>query len=176
MYSKRAFRCDCGNSSMRNKCQLKPKKDGNKDKNKYNHNFVGKYCRCDRGQDVELGEMFQCIICEDWFREKCLLTSSSAPPSLEDVARELICSKCSDSVPLLGAYHFRFGLSTNGARNGITDKRIAALLNPNVCVRPPSATTNSVNLGMDHLWTPGFRRKLCRCASWRDECARFHVP
>jgi len=43
--------------------------------NKYNHNFDGKYCKCERpypdpdGESDE-DEMIQCVVCEDWYHGK----------------------------------------------------------------------------------------------------------
>lgn len=177
MYSKRAFRCDCGNSTMRNTCKY-IKKDAVNEKNRYNHNFNGKYCRCKREQDAEPGEMFQCILCEDWYHEKCLRISQSV--ALADVVCELVCSGCSDNVPVLDAYHARFGLFRLVSDGGYTNADKESKDMPpatDVCVRPAaSAAHNEALLGMDRLWTPGFRRKLCRCTSCREEYARLRVP
>jgi E3 ubiquitin-protein ligase UBR7 len=76
LYTKRNFRCDCGNSlfddadGKRRPCTLTPDKDPVNDKNQYNQNFDGVYCvcskpyPCDEYQDVE---MVQCCLCEDWY-------------------------------------------------------------------------------------------------------------
>jgi len=47
-------------------CSLQIEKDFLNKENKYNHNFIGKYCRCD-SEDDEIEDMIQCTICEDWF-------------------------------------------------------------------------------------------------------------
>jgi len=180
MYSKRHFRCDCGNSSvMRNTCRKKKggaratSDNNNNSENKYGHNFVGKYCRCDRGQDGELGEMFQCVLCEDWFHEKCLNISSRAAKELENVACELVCANCSDNIPLLDAYHARHGLfrrdgNTSGDMNININMNIAH--DPDVCIRPPSfSSTDNEFLGMDRLWTPEFRREETSSSEEEEE-------
>ncbi|XP_039284364.1 putative E3 ubiquitin-protein ligase UBR7 [Nilaparvata lugens] len=74
LYTKRNFRCDCGNSLFKGKkCSLEPNKELN-ELNSYNHNFRGLYCACERPYpDLEESvpdEMLQCIICEDWFHSR----------------------------------------------------------------------------------------------------------
>lgn len=84
LYTKRDFRCDCGNSRCGSvKCKLVGDKDPLNSLNKYNHNFEGVYCHCNQfdpvaesadqgtnepvkeGEEVS-EEMNQCTICEDW--------------------------------------------------------------------------------------------------------------
>lgn len=76
IYTKRNFRCDCGNSKFVGlTCKLFREKDKINDKNLYNHNFIGKYCTCSRpypdpnGYSGDTEDMIQCCICEDWFHE-----------------------------------------------------------------------------------------------------------
>jgi E3 ubiquitin-protein ligase UBR7 len=103
LYTKRCFRCDCGiNRVKENVCSLNPNKDEPNDKNIYNHNFIGKYCLCNKpypnleGDDDE--EMAQCIICEDWFHQVCL--DINFP---EDYG-ELICKNCMEANSYLWYY------------------------------------------------------------------------
>lgn len=94
LYTKRNFRCDCGNSKFLNfKCSLFEMKQRLNDNNSYNHNFKGKYCTCKRPypdpeDDVD-DEMIQCIVCEDWFHSRHLL---GKPPSTGYA--EMICHEC----------------------------------------------------------------------------------
>ncbi|MGH0150870.1 UNVERIFIED_CONTAM: hypothetical protein FKN15_018980 [Acipenser sinensis] len=72
LYTKRNFRCDCGNSKFKGfECKLYSGKDTLNTNNKYNQNFVGLYCTCKRPypdpEDQISDEMIQCIVCEDWF-------------------------------------------------------------------------------------------------------------
>jgi E3 ubiquitin-protein ligase UBR7 len=74
LWTKRKFRCDCGNSKFGSHvCKLCPEKDPENPVNSYNHNFKGSYCTCGRPYpDPEAEkqvEMIQCCICEDWFHE-----------------------------------------------------------------------------------------------------------
>ena len=77
LWNKRNFRCDCGNkkfkSSKQNQCLLSCKKDEINDKNNYNHNFIGKYCYCNREYSVSQHTMHQCLNCQDWFHQTCII-------------------------------------------------------------------------------------------------------
>lgn len=75
LWTKRNFRCDCGNSKFGEFfCKLFPNKDTENVQNLYNHNFKGLYCTCGRPYpDPDLEdqvEMIQCCLCEDWFHEE----------------------------------------------------------------------------------------------------------
>lgn len=82
LWTKRNFRCDCGNSKFGEFfCKLFPNKDVENTENSYNHNFKGSYCTCGRPypdpEAEEQVEMIQCCICEDWFHEEHLGLESS---------------------------------------------------------------------------------------------------
>uniref|UniRef100_A0A1B6LGN1 UBR-type domain-containing protein n=1 Tax=Graphocephala atropunctata TaxID=36148 RepID=A0A1B6LGN1_9HEMI len=105
LYTKRNFRCDCGNSLfMGKKCTLDPVKSETNESNSYNQNFRGVYCSCQRPypdpEDPEEDEMIQCIVCEDWFHIRHL--DSSVPK--EDEYSEMICGPCTDKLPFLQYY------------------------------------------------------------------------
>ncbi|GLH09794.1 Putative E3 ubiquitin-protein ligase UBR7 [Gryllus bimaculatus] len=75
LYTKRNFRCDCGNSKFPgHKCILEPNKARINDQNSYNQNFGGVYCLCKRPypdpEDDSGDIMIQCIVCEDWYHER----------------------------------------------------------------------------------------------------------
>lgn len=77
LWTKRNFRCDCGNSKFGDFfCKLTSNKAVENANNSYNHNFKGSYCICNRpypDPDVEEQvEMIQCCLCEDWFHEEHL--------------------------------------------------------------------------------------------------------
>ncbi|KAF7704602.1 putative E3 ubiquitin-protein ligase UBR7 [Silurus meridionalis] len=105
LYTKRNFRCDCGNSKFGLfKCKLTADKEGQNSKNVYNHNFFGRYCSCDRpypDENDKVGEsMIQCILCEDWFHSKhlgCSVVDS------EDLL-EMVCESCMNKAPFLWTY------------------------------------------------------------------------
>jgi E3 ubiquitin-protein ligase UBR7 len=100
LWTKRNFRCDCGNSKfaldangqVEQPCKLrvgKEEKDQVNSLNKYNHNFDGLYCTCNKPEeaandisanaaekekpdDESEDDMHQCTICEDWFHTEHL--------------------------------------------------------------------------------------------------------
>lgn len=118
LYTKRAFRCDCGTGKMKKgKCTLNAEKEPTNDENKYNHNFIGKYCICAQPYPNPEGkdeEMVQCVVCEDWFHENCL---ECRFPDDEDYA-EMICKSCMQSNQFLWYYQaekVRTRSQTNGA-------------------------------------------------------------
>jgi E3 ubiquitin-protein ligase UBR7 len=67
LYNKRSFQCDCGRAGA--KCTLCPEK--RKTNNVYNHNYQGLYCYCD-GQFMPEDTMLSCMVCQDWFHDRCL--------------------------------------------------------------------------------------------------------
>ncbi|XP_003383846.1 PREDICTED: putative E3 ubiquitin-protein ligase UBR7 [Amphimedon queenslandica] len=104
LYTKRNFRCDCGNSKISgNPCLLCPDKDPLNSENIYNHNFNGLYCTCNRpypdlDDEVE-DEMIQCSVCEDWYHTRHL--GLHPPNSFE----ETVCDKCMSRLSFL--YHYK---------------------------------------------------------------------
>lgn len=122
LWTKRKFRCDCGNSKFGDFiCKLQTNKDIENVDNLYNHNFKGTYCTCDRpypDPDVEEEEeMIQCCICEDWFhREHLGLDSSEKVPVDEEgepLYDELICQGCSATCSFLTLYPQHIFIATN---------------------------------------------------------------
>ncbi|XP_010877159.1 putative E3 ubiquitin-protein ligase UBR7 [Esox lucius] len=109
LYTKRNFRCDCGNGKFGEfKCQLNPDKDRQNIKNQYNHNFHGCYCTCDRPypdtEDQVNEDMIQCIICEDWYHPRhlaCVVEDS-------DELQEMVCETCMNKAPFLWTYAAHF--------------------------------------------------------------------
>ncbi|KAM9341280.1 putative E3 ubiquitin-protein ligase UBR7 [Symphorus nematophorus] len=111
LYTKRNFRCDCGNSKFGEfKCQLIPAKDVENIKNHYNHNFNGRYCTCDRPfpdtDDQPNDEMTQCVVCEDWFHIRHLGCAVEEPEELQ----EMVCEACMNKAPFLWMYAAHFAV------------------------------------------------------------------
>ncbi|PKA55675.1 Auxin transport protein BIG [Apostasia shenzhenica] len=113
LWTKRKFRCDCGNSKFGDvSCKLLPNKEHENVDNLYNQNFKGFYCTCGRPYpDTEAGEqveMIQCCICEDWFHENHLgLDSIEEIPRDEDAEPlydEFICQECALACSFLQLY------------------------------------------------------------------------
>lgn len=106
LYTKRNFRCDCGNSKFPDlTCKLVSDKDELNKDNKYNQNFKGLYCSCSRpypdpDDNVE-DEMIQCVICEDWFHGRHL-GIKDLPSDYE--YQEMVCQTCISANDFLWAY------------------------------------------------------------------------
>ncbi|EOA16672.1 hypothetical protein CARUB_v10004861mg [Capsella rubella] len=117
LWTKRNFRCDCGNSKFGTlACKLLPSKDIENSENSYNHNFKGLYCTCGRPYPdpnvEEQVEMIQCCLCEDWFHEEHLgLKPSDSVGSQiprdeegEPIYEDFICQNCSPLCSFLTRY------------------------------------------------------------------------
>ncbi|XP_010529637.1 PREDICTED: putative E3 ubiquitin-protein ligase UBR7 isoform X2 [Tarenaya hassleriana] len=118
LWTKRNFKCDCGNSKFGAfACKLLPSKDAENSENSYNHNFKGLYCTCDRPYPdpnvEEQEEMIQCCICEDWFHEEHLGLNSTGDFSSQQIPRDeegepvyedFICKLCSPICSFLALY------------------------------------------------------------------------
>ncbi|KAL1556881.1 RING-type E3 ubiquitin transferase [Salvia divinorum] len=113
LWTKRNFRCDCGNSKFGEVyCKLLASKDVENTENMYNHNFKGTYCTCDLPYPdpnvEEQVEMIQCCICEDWFHEEHIgLQSGDKIPRDEEgepLYEDFICQGCSVVCSFLTCY------------------------------------------------------------------------
>ncbi|XP_062323395.1 putative E3 ubiquitin-protein ligase UBR7 [Osmerus eperlanus] len=105
LYTKRNFRCDCGNSKFgQTECKLYSEKDPLNTDNKYSHNFFGLYCTCNRPypdpEDHVEDEMIQCIVCEDWLHGRHL--SRPVPECVE--LQEMVCESCMNKNAFLWIY------------------------------------------------------------------------
>ncbi|XP_047478594.1 putative E3 ubiquitin-protein ligase UBR7 [Penaeus chinensis] len=105
LYTKRHFRCDCGNSKFsQNPCKLLKDKLPENPENHYNHNFRGSYCTCQRPypdpEDTVEDEMIQCCVCEDWYHGRH--QGGKTPPDSEFA--EMICSQCLTKHDFLAHY------------------------------------------------------------------------
>ncbi|XP_072938611.1 uncharacterized protein [Epargyreus clarus] len=105
LYTKRNFRCDCGNPKFNgHPCQFTPDKTEVNEDNVYNQNFSGVYCTCHRPypdpESTVEQEMIQCIICEDWLHASHL---EAVVPGNEQYA-EMICKACMDKNEFLHDY------------------------------------------------------------------------
>lgn len=119
LYTKRNFRCDCGNPKFdSNPCQFTPEKSELNEDNRYNQNFSGVYCICSRPypdpESTVEDEMIQCIICEDWLHASHL--ESKLP--LNDQYAEMICKGCMDKNEFLHDYSI---LAVNALENECVD-------------------------------------------------------
>ncbi|XP_053925130.1 putative E3 ubiquitin-protein ligase UBR7 [Cuculus canorus] len=125
LYTKRNFRCDCGNSKFKNlQCKLFPDKSKVNSGNKYNDNFYGLYCTCKRPypdpEDEIPDEMIQCIVCEDWFHGRHL---GAVPPDSGDF-HEMVCQTCMNHCPFLWAYASQLAVPALTKMNSLEDEGI----------------------------------------------------
>ncbi|KAM7396085.1 hypothetical protein PAMA_007382 [Pampus argenteus] len=105
LYTKRNFRCDCGNGKFTElQCKLFPDKEEVNSLNKYSHNFFGEYCTCSRPypdpDDKVEDEMIQCVVCEDWLHGRHL--GCVVPDCVE--LQEMICESCMSKNPFLWTF------------------------------------------------------------------------
>ncbi|XP_068659528.1 uncharacterized protein [Aristolochia californica] len=113
LWTKRNFRCDCGNSKFQEfSCKLSADKEPENTGNSYNQNFKGSYCTCIRPypdpDTEEQVEMIQCCICEDWFHENHIgLEASEEIPRDEEgepLYEDFICQDCATVCSFLRLY------------------------------------------------------------------------
>ncbi|CAI5440403.1 unnamed protein product [Caenorhabditis angaria] len=103
LYTKRSFKCDCGNSKFPNKCTLYEEKSAENEFNVYNHNYSGKFCICDDTYPSEKNceeDMLQCEFCEDWFHP----THVDAPENVAATESSSSSSECPVSFICPGCY------------------------------------------------------------------------
>lgn len=165
LYTKRNFRCDCGNKRAKNTCILYPDKDDFNVGNElcYSHNFEGRYCRCDTEYDAQ-DAMAQCAMCEDWFHEKCYKTDAPSNTTLTPFEEEyeLTCKDCVKKLPVLAEYYEL----RSAWKNLKKQKRFAG----DACIRPKNVSVSTRAGTLDYMWHPGFRLYLCRCS----ECMELY--
>lgn len=113
LWTRRQFRCDCGNSKFGVvHCKLVGDKDSENVVNVYNQNFKGLFCSCHRPNpdpnEENQQEMIQCCICEDWFHENHLgLESTEKVPKDEEgepIYEDFVCQGCVCHCPFLLSY------------------------------------------------------------------------
>lgn len=99
------FTCDCPTERSDVTCGAQPVPIDNGQKtlpadpaNVYNHNFVGRYCKCNRPYDRGM-TMHGCGRCSDWFHPYCL---PGCLPYKAIPFQSLLCPDCLDAVPSLG--------------------------------------------------------------------------
>ncbi|XP_050300198.1 putative E3 ubiquitin-protein ligase UBR7 [Anthonomus grandis grandis] len=177
LYTKRNFRCDCGNSKFaesENKCVLNNEKTDMNELNVYNQNFAGTYCVCHRPfpdpEDPIPDEMIQCIICEDWYHSRHL---GIEVPS--DNFAEMTCEQCITKHEFLLHYD---GLTMNRVIKSKEDSEVDITTNeetqlksggnkPADCKKPKEKSARvAAKFWADVTW----RKELCTC----DDCLRMY--
>ncbi|GMT28423.1 hypothetical protein PFISCL1PPCAC_19720, partial [Pristionchus fissidentatus] len=163
LYTKRRFKCDCGNASFKEKCKLFENKNEHNERNEYNGNFVNEYCTCKRPYpDPEATtheELMQCVVCEDWLH---ITHTGLLDISRDDFAQnEFACKSCCEKLPFLAK----------------VDRGVDADA-PMTCSKEKKEESDSVSA---HLLMSGWREKLCACAKCEDlydklKCDWIHDP
>lgn len=106
LFNRRAFKCDCGTPLVgQNACTITNTKRDSNLENEYNDNFKNIFCYCRVNYDPSTEDcvMFQCLLCENWFHDKCIRAEEDLPD--EESFEHYICRSCADKVPWLCRYH-----------------------------------------------------------------------
>ncbi|XP_069371600.1 putative E3 ubiquitin-protein ligase UBR7 isoform X2 [Paralichthys olivaceus] len=191
LYTKRNFRCDCGNRKFTElQCKLHPDKDEVNSLNKYSHNFFGAYCTCSRPypdpDDQVEDEMIQCVVCEDWLHGRHL--GCVIPDCVE--LQEMICELCMNKNDFLWTYADLLAVSgaaaqvkeeTGGESN--TDapdkpqvddviepssKRSREEAESSCRLKQPQRTGQNRLRSGAVFWPSGWRSKLCSCTGCQE--------
>eukprot|EP00096_Caligus_rogercresseyi_P007032 TRINITY_DN2431_c0_g2_i1.p1 TRINITY_DN2431_c0_g2~~TRINITY_DN2431_c0_g2_i1.p1 ORF type:complete len:378 (+),score=116.70 TRINITY_DN2431_c0_g2_i1:30-1163(+) len=179
LYTKRNFRCDCGNDKFGEdkKCKLYEKKEPLNSRNNYNQNFKGAYCTCGRPypdpEDKTPDEMIQCAACEDWYHGRHLQRpsgESSLPQS--ETYDDLICHKCSTHKwdDFWRHYKDLFRVSPSDAEASVIEVE-----EPKECPRREDGkkkedSEEDLYKNKALFLSPGWRLGLCKCT----DCSRFY--
>ncbi|XP_047429730.1 putative E3 ubiquitin-protein ligase UBR7 isoform X2 [Mugil cephalus] len=193
LYTKRNFRCDCGNGKFSDlQCKLHPEKDEVNSLNKYSHNFFGVYCTCSRPypdpEDQVEDEMIQCVVCEDWLHGRHL--GCAVPDCVE--LQEMICESCMKKNPFLWTYAAH--LAVPGAAAEVKEETVTEETNtivPNKEEKVDEATEPSCKRSREEaapscrlkelqaigqkrvqsgavFWPSTWRSKLCSCSTCQE--------
>lgn len=166
LYTRRLFRCDCGNSKLSNQpCKLFPNKDPENAENKYDDNFRGLYCVCKRpypdpeapGQE---DTMIQCIVCEDWLHSQHV---GVPMPMEENDADELdmICKECVSRNAFLVHYDESRQNVCSTTENNQASNSPPCFLEAMETTRPEARA-----IFLRDSW----RNRLCRC----EKCTKLY--
>lgn len=193
LYTKRNFRCDCGNRKFTElTCKLHPEKDEVNSLNKYSHNFFGEYCTCSRPypdpEDQVEDEMIQCVVCEDWLHGRHL--GCLVPDCVE--LQEMICESCMNKNLFLWTYAAHLAVPGEAVQakeqsradesdTNLPDKedKVDDVIQPS-CKRSREEAEPSCRLKELHaigrkrvqsgavFWPSAWRSKLCSCHTCQE--------
>ncbi|CAK6982529.1 putative E3 ubiquitin-protein ligase UBR7 [Scomber scombrus] len=195
LYTKRNFRCDCGNRKFTElQCKLFPDKDELNSLNKYSHNFFGEYCTCSRPypdpEDQVEDEMIQCVVCEDWLHGRHL--GCVVPDCVE--LQEMICESCMNKNPFLWTFAAHLAVPGESAEEEVKEEtpgtdesnvnlnqseEVDDVIEPS-CKRSRQETEPSCRLkelqatGQKRVqsgavfWPSAWRSKLCSCNTCQE--------
>ncbi|KAA1108359.1 hypothetical protein PGT21_009607 [Puccinia graminis f. sp. tritici] len=121
LFVRRNFACDCGtdrcnpgrchlinqpSDSVNQSLQSNPSTSATGPSNRYDKNFDGQFCICERGKtydpETETEDMYQCLACEDWRHASCL-----GPHPDPDDWDDLICAHCVQNNPTIKSIMFK---------------------------------------------------------------------
>lgn len=161
LYTKRNFRCDCGNGKFEGgrgdgdgKCRLMPHKENRNPDNCYNQNYDGVYCTCSRPypdpDDTVEDEMIQCVVCEDWYHSRHLRISQDMyDGKVPEEYHEMICHLCAAKHPFLSSYASRKDEVVDVTSSSATDAT------PSTSNGPAASTSNGVEASDPNLTCDG---------------------
>ena len=174
LYTKRNFRCDCGNKKFPElTCKLQPEREDTNSANQYNQNFKGLYCICNRpypdSDNDEDDCMIQCVVCEDWYHSRHLGCELPKENSYD----EMICKECTERASFLRNYP-KLCVNADGKSecdetetvdvistdagtsdaSGIRDVEKCLISNAGDVSKQKGST----------FWTESWRNKLCQCS------------
>jgi len=199
LYTKRNFKCDCGNSKLDNECKLANDKAPVNEKNKYNQNFKGDYCICHRPypdpEDTVEDEMIQCVLCEDWYHGRHLFEDGQRLPNDANYA-EMVCFGCFEKFKSILAPYV--GLALQTVSKELKDSKVAVVAEGNTSLLDTStaSTTSELDTSLSVgetqakkckleckrlvpdsmpkaktlFLTGNWRQQLCKC----DECVKLY--
>ncbi|XP_034534467.1 putative E3 ubiquitin-protein ligase UBR7 isoform X1 [Notolabrus celidotus] len=197
LYTKRSFRCDCGNRKFSElQCKLFPEKEDVNLQNNYSQNFFGVYCTCSRPypdpDDQVEDEMIQCVVCEDWLHGRHL--GSEVPDCVE--LQEMICEACMNKNTFLWTYAAHLAVPGTGVQvkekteadesNTTKEEKDDDVIEPS-CKRSREEAEPSCRLkelqASDQkrvqsgavFWPSGWRSNLCSCSACKERLSEGGV-
>eukprot|EP00644_Phytophthora_capsici_P011426 jgi/Phyca11/508673/fgenesh2_kg.PHYCAscaffold_37_\ len=173
LYTKRAFRCDCGNAKFpkSNPCKLETDKAPTNSSNTYSQNYGGLYCNCHRPypdpERTTTEIMVQCVICEDWLHEEHISKDVEEKPvsaKTDQDFDELICFECMKKHPFLMAYTVSSGTEKEAEETEENGNDTAEL---SECVLKPKQKQLEEEGTMlrPTFWSSDWRKDLCQCSA-----------
>ena len=175
LYTKRNFRCDCGDPVRfpGRECLLEPGLDRKNETNSYNQNFEGKYCTCHRPypdpEDTIEDSMIQCVSCEDWFHGRHLV---GHVPDDEDYS-EMICQQCMADISFLWLYYEQSVSKRIRSNDEPPMKEDDPETGDEIPVQETGASCDLMRRRQSRnytgagatFWPQGWRSSLCKCDS-----------
>ena len=168
--------------------------------NRYNHNFEGKFCWCDKAYDPENNaDMVQCAACDDWFHDSCIKSRYAVCllPSLFLITMLLcschffcgmmiqvdipestqyscfICDNCMEKLHHI----FKFYPEVFVGTSATTDEMKDSSSSPGTCIRKARSSSTASAEGEEEVYkkTVGFTRGkwhsvICFC----EECKKLY--